>query len=96
MKQQPIDNIADLERHIAAIRSEIAVKEERLAALWRSLSQDDPKRVKQRKSSSIVQRGLAFAADTTEIIDGVVFGWRLYRRLSGMFNVFGKRKAKRK
>ena len=95
-QQQPIDNLADLERHIASIRSAIATKEERLATLWHSLSQDDPKRAKQRHSASFIQRGIAFAADSAEVVDGVVFGWRMYRRLSGMFSVFGRRKTKGK
>lgn len=94
--RQPIDNLVDLEKRIADVNEKIAAKEEHLAELWHSLSEDDPKRVKQRHSSSLIQRSIAFAADSTEIIDGVIFGWRLYRRFSGTFSLFSRHKKKGK
>ena len=91
MKQQ-IDSLAALEEHLGGIQNKISAKEERLARLWHSLSEDDPKRVKQRRSASMIQRGIALAADSTEIIDGLIFGWRLYRRLGGSFKLFKRHK----
>ena len=91
MKQQ-LDSLAALEERISEINGKISAKEERLASLWHSLSKDDPKRAKQRHSSSIIQRGIAFAADSAEVIDGVIFGWKLYRRLGGTVKFFKRRK----
>ena len=92
---QPIDSLDALHVRLSKARKDLAVQEERVSQTWNELFHKVNEAKAKRSNASALQRITLMAVDTAEVVDGLIFGWRLYRRLKDTsFNPFKKKKKK--
>ena len=74
-----IDSLKTLQDRRASVKQEIAAKEDGLRKLWNGVFHKQPESLTQ--SLSPTRRALSLLSSSTAVIDGMLLGWKLYRRL---------------
>lgn len=74
--------INDLEARKEQLRKEIAAKENYIAKLWDETFHP----VEENTIKTPTQRILSYANTAAGVFDGAMLGWKLYRRLNGVFS----------
>lgn len=71
----PITSLADLQARRAALRERTTKQEQRIAQLWHTLTRPDTER-----PATAAGRAIALTSTAVNVADGVLLGWKLYRR----------------
>lgn len=74
--------IIDIEARKEKLRKDIALKEEQIAKLWDETFHP----VEDNTIKTPTQRILSYANTAAGVFDGAMLGWKLYRRLNGVFS----------
>lgn len=85
-----MQDIKDIDARKEALRKAVAEKEEEIATLWDKLFNPPQEHVVETPT----QRVLHYANTAAGVFDGALLGWKLYRKLNGMFS-FSKRRKRR-
>lgn len=83
--------MADLRACKDTVSGQLRTDEERIAAMWHSLFRPADKASAATPSARLT-RMVSMGAG---IVDGVLLGWKLYRKYKGAKNFLSKRKKKR-
>ena len=89
---EPIKSLELLRARKRLIRAELDKSEEKLGDIWNDVFHSQEKE----ETNSPTMKAMAFITSAAGVIDGVVLGWKLYRKLGGSFHLFGKKKKKKK
>lgn len=81
-------DITEIEAKKEELRKALTKKEDEIATLWDTLFNPP-----QPKLETPTQKAIHYAHTAAGLLDGAMLGWKLYRRLNGVFS-FGKRKRK--
>ena len=73
-----IESLKTLNEQRASIKSEMNAKEKEMRKLWNNLFHKEPQTL--RESLSPTHRALSMLSSSTAVIDGLLLGWKLYRR----------------
>lgn len=88
---QPINTMADLRAAKDTVSHQLRADEERMAGMWHSLFAPKDKAALATPTARLT-RMVGMGAG---IVDGVLLGWKLYKKYQGAKNFFGLRKKKR-
>lgn len=83
--------LADIKTEKARLHKEIATQERVIASLWGELVNPETSM----RPKTPTQRLLHYANTAAGMFDGVLFGWKLYRKLSGTTSLLGKKRSRR-
>lgn len=79
----------DIEQRKAELRKAITAKENEIANLWDSIFNPPQSNVVETPT----QKAIHYAHTAAGVFDGALLGWKLYRKLNGMFSL---RKGKKR
>ena len=80
--------IKDIEAEKLRLRSAISEKEKEIRETWEDIFYEK----EDTSAKTPTQRLLYYANTGAGIFDGVLFGWKMYRRLGGAFSLFRKKR----
>ncbi len=87
-RQTPITSMEVLTMRKMLLRKELTESEQRISNIWHKMFAPSP----QALSSSPTQRLIAHISSASAMIDGALFGWKLYLRLRPMAGLFRRKK----
>lgn len=78
-KTMQFNSLDEIEAYRDQLKLELHKDEERIASLWKGLfGKEEPRRPK-----TPMQRVLSMVNVGSGVLDGVILGWKLYRKFSG-------------
>lgn len=84
--QKPICSLTDIRNHKMELRKQISEKESAISSLWHDLfhKEDIEPRTKAQKMTKLLNLGVG-------AFDGVMLGWKLYRKFKSGSALFSKK-----